>query len=662
MSKPIDEKVKVQLLPMERSFLSGEIVKRSIKDTNEEIYTFKISSDDPAEMWAGIHETLGHKKGEVRMDWFKSGNAPLLWMHDRERQIGVIVDANLSKKSMSVSVKFGTNEKALEVKRDVDAGVIKNVSIGYNVNSYEQVEGTEFKEHYRATDWEGLEASFVSIPADRTVGVGRSAPSPRQILSKTTEKPIQEKSQPIIKVMEPTAEELAAKQKELDAQLRQSADDAVKADRQRQASIREAAEKTKGYDLKDIAQRSINEGDSVDQFNAKALELIRSSAPAMTQEGIGVDKKDQKQYNVMNVVEGLINGDLHKRAGFELEVSEALNAQSNNGRSVSIPQDVIVQNMLVNSPRTAAAFGISQRDLQSVTLSGDGESNTISNIVDTELMTELFAYSLREDNTLLEKVHILAGLVGDAEIPLELLNPEFYWIGEDEEPTLGNYGLGKVGLNFKTLAARVAFTRRAEKQSLPGIQNLLIQSMRKGLSLALERSFYTGAGSTTEPEGILNTAGVGAVISGGVHSRNALIDLRKAIGVANASKGGSQLFMSEHTAAEFAKTPISTDSDRFVADYMGDENKALTSIGTANLSNLIPNTQSIDPSTGLPSATSSVLYGDPSSLLVGVWGTMELDIDDTTQRNTGGKDLRVFMDADTVIPQPAHWAVITDLP
>ena len=53
----------------------------------------------------------------------------------------------------------------------VDGG-LKNVSVSYQVHAIE--EGATDDDAYTVSDWEPLEASIAPVPADSTVGVGRS--------------------------------------------------------------------------------------------------------------------------------------------------------------------------------------------------------------------------------------------------------------------------------------------------------------------------------------------------------------------------------------------------------------------------------------------------------------------------------------------------------
>lgn len=639
-----------------RSF-SAPIQKRTDGEEGEEkeIYSFKLSSEEPAEMWSGIFETMGHKEDEADLNWFKSGNAPLLWMHDREKQIGVITDARLVKGALEVDSKFGTSKLAKQIKADVDAGIIKNVSIGYRVKAWQFEEKDEEAgtENWRATSWEGLEGSFVTIPADKTVGIGRSAPSPAEILSNPQEEPSRSQQ---IKTM---PKEATITQADLDKKRAEGAEH----ERNRISEINRLAENTKGFDLKDLARTALEGGHDINQFRAEVMDYMQKNAPKFNQAELGIDGKDREKFSLERAMHGAAQGDMEKHAPHEFEVSEALKKMhGREGKGIVIPRDALLRGWTPKDPvRAAAIAGMSARDLQSVTLSGTNQSDNIANIVDTEILDALFQYALTENSAILGMVTTI-NLVGDAEIPVELLHPSGEWVGEHAEPAQGNYLTGLVDLKFKTYAMRVPYTYRAKVQSTPGLEGLLARSLRIQCALERERTIYNGAGTVDgvtgeviEPVGILNTAGVGSVTTAGTYSREALIALRQAIGTANANAGESVLVMSEWAAGEFANTKTDAGSGLFVANYAGDSQDIIqTSIGQGRITNLLPNTAAGD-------ATSSVLYFKPSAVVLGQWGAMMLDVDDTTDRNKRGMQLRVWDDYDIAIPQPANFAAITDL-
>jgi hypothetical protein len=64
-----------------------------VVEGEQRTFDLSFSSESPVERYFGT-EVLGHKDGEVDLDWLKSGNAPLLWMHDGKSQVGVIKSAS----------------------------------------------------------------------------------------------------------------------------------------------------------------------------------------------------------------------------------------------------------------------------------------------------------------------------------------------------------------------------------------------------------------------------------------------------------------------------------------------------------------------------------------------------------------------------------------
>ena len=118
-------------------------------------------------------EVLRHEDSAVDLTRFND-SAPVLWSHDPTQQIGVINRAWVENKKGYAEIKWGNSEKAKEVRADVEAGVIRNVSIGYII---EEMYEDEERGMMIATGWSVMELSFVSIPADPSVGVNRTHPS-----------------------------------------------------------------------------------------------------------------------------------------------------------------------------------------------------------------------------------------------------------------------------------------------------------------------------------------------------------------------------------------------------------------------------------------------------------------------------------------------------
>lgn len=144
---------------------------------NEENRTFDIIWSTGAIVhrnhWSEpFRESLSLEKRHVRLGRL-NGGAPFLDSHDAwdtSGVIGKIVEgsAKVDGKEGRATVKFSDrNEKIRGLWQDINAGILKNTSVGYRVYKYRDVTEIDDKtKHLRAIDWEPMEASLVPIGAD----------------------------------------------------------------------------------------------------------------------------------------------------------------------------------------------------------------------------------------------------------------------------------------------------------------------------------------------------------------------------------------------------------------------------------------------------------------------------------------------------------------
>ncbi len=160
-----------------RRFVNGvRAVKTADGDGNERVVELSFSSEEPYERWFGI-EVLSHQEGAVDLTRLNEIGV-LLFNHDRNQVVGQILSAELDTKAgrCIATVRFDTDEESEKVYQKVQSGTLKGVSVGYAVNEFsvEEADSKSDPDIYIATKWMPYEISIVSIPADATVGVGRS--------------------------------------------------------------------------------------------------------------------------------------------------------------------------------------------------------------------------------------------------------------------------------------------------------------------------------------------------------------------------------------------------------------------------------------------------------------------------------------------------------
>lgn len=639
--------------------LSGEFVRLRVGESAEPDavarYEFTASTDKPVEMWRGLFEILDHSPASVRLDWFASGNAPALWMHDRDELRGVIESARIEGGLLKVVVRVSANHPGLIA--DIDAGIVRNVSIGYRIHD-EKIERREVNPEtgevtattWRVTDWEPQEVSFVTIPADKAAGFRADDESMKSRVRFLDSKAQAELSQRTNNTMsEHTASVISVQEAD------KNRTDAVTAERLRVAGITAAASKASENQMGDFtarAQEAIDKGESLDTFQRFVLDNMKRTDPVTTV-SLGLSEKEQRRYSLLNVLDGLNEGD-SRRYEFEAEVSRA--AQKANGHGdpsrMTIPVDILLRGWNPQNPALAARMGLSDRERNLMSVSAG--STTTANFVPSELMAEMYIESLRETTVLLAGATILPGLVGDVDIPIELTNPSFFWVGEDVEPTEGNWTASQIAFRFKTIGARIPMTRRSLKQTTPNIESILAANLRRGAALGIERKAFVGAVSSTQPGGILNTAGIGDVTTSSALTLAHLIELRTDVGAANAPLANCEFFTSSRGVGIMRGTAIVAGDAKRVAEW-GPDGRLYCEGRPVNESNLIPD------NLGAGTNKTAILFGDRSSVYVGMWGGLELAVDTATKAATGGKVLRAFQDCDIQIPQPARWSAIQDL-
>lgn len=133
--------------------------------------------DDP---WV---ETLGHKDGEVNLTRLNDG-APLLANHDRFTShgktplagIGAVEKAWTEGDQLITNIVVSRRDALADFRKDIEDNLVRNVSVGYIIDERILTKASSggLPAEYRVTSWTPYEVSFADVPADATVGLGRS--------------------------------------------------------------------------------------------------------------------------------------------------------------------------------------------------------------------------------------------------------------------------------------------------------------------------------------------------------------------------------------------------------------------------------------------------------------------------------------------------------
>lgn len=149
------------------------------EDSENRVRTMSFSSEEPYRRWFGL-EILDHEEGAVDLTRLNEVGV-LLFNHDVDYVIGKIRKAWIEENRGMAEVEFDTDEDAEKIFGKVKSGTLKTTSVRYGVDNWEEVAVGKTSEDGRfqgpcsiAKKWMPVEVSVVSVPADATVGVGRS--------------------------------------------------------------------------------------------------------------------------------------------------------------------------------------------------------------------------------------------------------------------------------------------------------------------------------------------------------------------------------------------------------------------------------------------------------------------------------------------------------
>lgn len=129
-------------------------------------------------------EELVVSQNAMRMERL-NGGAPFLNSHsayDLRSILGVVEEGSIRIENGQAFARIRLSERddVEDIWRDIKAGIIRNVSVGYRVHRFERVAKNDRTDGgqralYRAVDWEPLEISAVAIGADAAAGVRSEA-------------------------------------------------------------------------------------------------------------------------------------------------------------------------------------------------------------------------------------------------------------------------------------------------------------------------------------------------------------------------------------------------------------------------------------------------------------------------------------------------------
>jgi len=599
------EQVETRDLPVQTQYRTGSV--RLMDDESDRRVMMSISSTNPVEREFG-YEVLEHNISSVDMEFMSSGKAPLLLDHDARQQIGVVERSWMDKDKLRAQVRFSKSALAEEVYRDVVDGIRGNVSIGYQIQGMTKDEhGYKDKPLYRVNMFKPLEVSMVSIPADSSVGVGRSKPE----ISGNDNSAIQEKTMSAEVVQEPV-------------NTRQP-EDQLKEYRNQSSQILELGKRHNEYDL---AFRALQEEKSLAEFQAMLLEKKTSKPIDFS---VDASPKEKRNYSLVRAIQAADAKDWSK-AGFELEVSKELaKKQSRQPKGFFVP-DFGWQTRTV-STAAGATFGAG------------------SNIVPEDYRGDRFIDALISTSILGQVgATVLNGLSGNVAIPKISTSTAAAFIAEGGSVGNSEPDFAQVTMTPKLLANKVAVTRELMIQSDPSVEQLIRNNMVRIFAAKIDNVALKGGGSN-EPTGILGTSGIGDVSSGGT-SGNAnltygnVVDIMTEVSQDNALLGNLRWVTHPAVVGKLMQTLVAASTDSRMIMSGPDSMMGYPVVQT----------------TQAPSSSPySLIFGNFADLYVGFFSALDVLVDPYGSAGTATTNLYFYQDMDIAVAHAESFAAAQDV-
>lgn len=683
---------------------SGETFTRDFEidsnaiDIQARTVELSFSSEAPVERWFGT-EILDHGPGAVRMARINNGG-PLLLGHDLDDQIGVTVTASINSKTKrgKATVRFSRSAHAEEIFQDVIDGIRRLVSVGYRI--FKTVTETNGGvETVRAVDWEPYEISIVPVPADDSVGVGRSDSNPanhnpnstsfmnraqliaalrargisfsdsatdaelqgllnRSLATDPVDPPTPADpptppnrgppAEPVTGqrnlATNPTAVVVSEAPPAPSGDYTSHANRAIAAERQRCADIRTTADALTRNGITMDAQRAINDGVSAAEFQRQAFEALTtrqtSYAPGRVSEG---ERRDLDRFSIVRGLGLLMQGRALDGIEGELQV-EAQNEARASG--INLEGNFHIPSIVLNHGR---------RDMTAT-----GTTSTTGDQGGTTIQTNLGSFiELLYARLVLRGLgaQVLTGLVGNIDLPRFVTGATVANATENATATESNPTTGLLSLRPHRATTFVEVSQQLMTQSSQSVEGLVRNDLLTALALLMEARAINGSGSSNQPLGILGTSGIGSVVggtNGAAPDWSHIVALETAVATSNADIG-SLGYLTNTKVRGTLKNTAKMGNTTGLAVW-GEGSTPLNGYGAA-VTTQVPSGLTKGTASGNCSA---IIFGNFSDLILAQWGGISIMANPYIKDTEGLVRLTINAYHDNIARRPASFSAMLD--
>lgn len=591
--------------------------------------SFSISSEMPIERFFGT-EVLSHDKGAIRMERVNGGAVPLLFNHNWDDPIGMVDNARVVDNRLVMDAHLFATARAAEVQTMIDGG-LRNTSLGYQMHSIEEEVKTNT---YTARDWEPLEASIVTVPADPSVGIGRAnddeAKPVRVIGGEPPAAPAKSEGVRTMEVKDDTKAGAPA-----DTKVENIS--AVEAEKERRQAIINLC-KSNRIDSR-VQERWIAEGTALSKIASELLEVMeeRGKSEPVSASALGLSTKDTKRYSLFRAIRAQLYGaqqpDYIREAAFEIECTKQVAKQlgRDGSRNILVPGEILTR-----------AVGAEAATRAMATTPGSKGGY----MVGVEVMG--FIDILRNRSVALRMgARQLSGLTGNVIFPRQTGKVTVTWqAGEGTSVTAADQALGQLSMTPKTCIAITDVSEQLLRQATPSAEAFVMADLAADVAIdGVDAAVINGTGGA-QPLGIKNTTGVTTGQDAASATYAKVLAFVSTAGASNAIRGNPGFVTNTAGAAKLMTVQrfTSTDSPVWTGNMLDGQLVGFNAMSSEQL------------------ASGNLIFGSWDEVVIGDWGVLELATDTGgTRFNQAQVGIRALWMVDVLVRYPQAFVVSTNL-
>jgi HK97 family phage major capsid protein len=598
-------------------------------------------------------EVLDHTSGAVDMSRALDG-LPILLDHDPKQQVGILEGARVDSDRVIRGVpKYSRSQRGREVQMDVEDGIRKKVSAGYVVKQWDKKPSATRGglPTWRAVNWMPVEMSHVAIPADLTVGVGRSAEvaAPavhiHQTARKAEERSVSDENTAANgqAVTHENKNGLSGLAEWVETADQRANREAVEVAKRNGDEMKEVAELAEMHALEGVLIAGTKAGKRADDIRADMVKAMRArlaSQQAVNSPIVEMTQKEKKEYSFSRaVLAAADNGDC-----FEADVSQQI---ASNIQRYGIPNA-----KRVDGNGHAFYFPTNTR-------AGLYNAATVGSEVVFDAPGEFISLLRNKARVLQLGATYLGGLREPLTFPEQNGAGTASWMAENGGADVSdtNITLTTKTLTPKTLMSSSSVSRQLLRQAQTNfdVEQLIRSDLATIHALAIDLAAIAGTGASNQPTGLFSNTSVQVysfATNGGTPTYTNMVGHIFAVENSNANVSTTGFLTTPGIKATLMVSQkfASTNGEPV---WIGGEEGTVAGI-KAYSSNQVQKTLTAGTSTTVAHA---IYYGCWDQLYIGEWGAMEVIVDPYRLKKQGMIELTSFQMVGIMVRRPTSFVI-----